>query len=97
MKVGLNKKLIWRVFNRAPINFWEPDDVKEDSTTKTSFDHEICHEVKYNPTNKKSQSYKLNIKPFLHGTAVQWLKFMDKLNIVIHANGLNSDCPAASM
>jgi hypothetical protein len=82
MKVALIKKLSY---------FWEPDEVKEDSMTKTSCDNEICHEVKYNPTDKKSQSYKLHIKPFLHGTAKQWLKFMDKLNIVIHGNGLNNE------
>ena len=42
--------------------------------TKQSYKDNICHEVKYNPANKKSESYKLYIKPFSHGTAEQWLK-----------------------
>ncbi len=94
MKVVLNKKLSWRVFNRATINFWKPDQVEEDSTTRTSYKDDICHEVKYNPAHKKSQSFKLYIKPFSHSTAKQWLKFMDKLKIVIHSNGLDNDGPA---
>jgi hypothetical protein len=94
MKVVLNKKLSSRVFNRAPINFWEhPEEVEKDSMTKQLYEDDICHEVKYDSTNKKSCSYKLYIKPFSHGTgtAEQWLKFMAKLNIVIHGNGLDED------
>jgi hypothetical protein len=78
---------------RAPINFWEPVKVEEeDSTTKTSYEDSICHEVKYNPADKdESESYKLYIKPFSHGIAEQWLKFKEQLNIVIHGNGLDND------
>jgi hypothetical protein len=80
--------------NRAPINFWELEKkVEEDSMTKTSYEDSICHEVKYNPADKNSESYKLYIKPFLHGMAEQWLKFMDRLNLVIHGIGLDNDCP----
>jgi hypothetical protein len=64
--------------------------VEEDSTTKQSFEDHICHEVKYNPADKKSESYKLYIKPFSHGMAEQWLKFIDKLNSVIHSNELDN-------
>jgi hypothetical protein len=63
IKVAFNKKLSSRVFKRAPINFWEPDEVEEDSMTKSSHEDDICHEVKYDPTNKKSHTYKLYIKP----------------------------------
>ena len=94
MKLAINKKLSSRIFNRAPINFWEPEKVEEDSMTKHHTKIDICHEVKYNPADKKSESYKLYIKPFSHGTAEQWLKFMDKLKIVIHGNGLDNDGPA---
>jgi hypothetical protein len=65
--------------------------VEEDSMTKTSYEDSICHEAKCNPADKESNSYKLYIKPFPHGTAEQWLKFMDKLNIVIEGNGLNNE------
>ena len=37
------------------------------------------------------KSYKKYIKPFSYGTAEQWLKFMEDLNIVIHGNGLNNN------
>jgi hypothetical protein len=54
MKLVINKKTSSRIFNRAPINFWEPEKVEEDSTTKNnSYQDSICHEVKYDPTNKK--------------------------------------------
>jgi hypothetical protein len=62
--------------------------------TKQSYKDHICDEVKYNPANKMSESYKLYIKPFSHCTAEQWLNFMDMLNIVIHCNGLDNDSPA---
>ncbi len=84
----MSKKSL-RIFNRAPINFWEPEKVEEDSTTKNNFyQGSICHEVKYDPTDKKSDTYKKYIKPFSHGTPEQWLKFMEDLNVIIHGNGL---------
>jgi hypothetical protein len=58
MKIAMNKKMGLRIFNRAPINFWESVTVEEDSTTKTSYEDTICHEVKYDPTNKESDQYK---------------------------------------
>jgi hypothetical protein len=68
----MNKKTSSRIFNRGPINFWEPEKVEEASMTKTPYKDSICHhEVKYDPVNKDSESYKLYIKPFLHGTAEQ--------------------------
>jgi hypothetical protein len=91
VKLAINKKLSSRIFDRAPINIWIPDQLEEDCTTTQLFEDNICHEVKHNPADKKSESYKLYIKPFLHGTAEQWLKFMDKLKIVIHCNGLGND------
>jgi hypothetical protein len=54
---------------------------------KTSYKDHICYEVKYNPANKDSDSYKLYIKPFSHSMAEQWLKFIEQLNIVIHGSG----------
>jgi hypothetical protein len=83
MKVTLNKKMSSRIFNRAPINFWEPPKVEEDSTTKTPYGDHICHEVKYDPSDKDSEMYKKYMKPFLHGTAEQWQKFMEDINVVI--------------
>jgi hypothetical protein len=94
MKLAITKKMSWRIFNRAPINFWEPEKVKENSTTKKNFYQDsICHEVKYDPTNKKSDTYKKYIKPFSYGTPEQWLKFMEDLdlNIVICGNGLDKN------
>jgi hypothetical protein len=94
MKPLINRKMNSRLFNRAPINFWEPEKkVEKDSMTKTSYEDIICHEVKYNPAYKERDSYKLYIKPFSHGTAEQWLKFIDKCNIIIQGNGLDKDCP----
>jgi hypothetical protein len=66
--------------------------VEEDSTTKNNFYQDsICHEVKYDPTNKKSDTYKKYIKPFSHCTPEQWLKFMEDLNVIICGNGLNEN------
>jgi hypothetical protein len=94
MKLVTNKKMGLRLFNRAHINFWEPETVEEDSMTKTSYEDIICHEVKYDPNNKQCDTCKKYIKPFSHGTPEQWLKFMEDLNVVIHGNGLNNNGPA---
>jgi hypothetical protein len=91
MKLAINKKMSLRIFNRAPINFWEPETVGEDSMTKSSYEDSICHEVKYDPKDKQGDTYKKYIKPFSHGTPEQWLKFMEDLNVVIHGNGLNNN------
>jgi hypothetical protein len=65
--------------------------VEEDSTTKASYEDSICHEVKYDPTNKESDTYKKYIKPFFHGTSEQWLKFMEDLNVIIRGDGLDDN------
>jgi hypothetical protein len=92
MKLAITKKMSSRIFNRAPINFWEPEKVEEDSTTKNNFYQDsVCHEVRYDPTDKKSDTYKKYIKPFSYGTPEQWLKFMEDLNVVIHGNGLDKN------
>jgi hypothetical protein len=92
MKLAITKKTSSRIFNRAPINFWEPEKVEEDSTIKNNFYQDsICHEVRYNPTDKKSDTYKRYIKPFSYGTPEQWLKFMEDLNVVIRGNGLDKN------
>jgi hypothetical protein len=44
MKLVINKKTSSRIFNRAPINFWEHEKVEEDSMTKTSYEDSICDE-----------------------------------------------------
>jgi hypothetical protein len=77
MKLEMNKKMSLRIFNRAPINFWEPAKLEEDATTKTSYKDSICHEVKYDPTDKEGDTFKKYIKPFSHGTPEEWLKFMN--------------------
>jgi hypothetical protein len=51
----------------------------------------ICHEAKYDPTDKGSDTYKKYMKPFSHGMPEQWLKFMEALNVVIRGNGLNEN------
>jgi hypothetical protein len=91
MKLAINKKMSSRIFNKAPINFWEPEKVEEDSTTKTSYEDSICHEVKYNPSDKNSETYKLYIKVFSHYMAEQWLKFIEDLNVVIHVNRVDNN------
>jgi hypothetical protein len=63
--------------------------VEQPSTTKN--DESICHEVKYNPADKASESYKIYMTAFSHGMPEQWLKFMEKLNVVIHGNGLDEN------
>jgi hypothetical protein len=65
MKIAMNKNVSSRLFNRAPINFWEPVVVEQPSTTKN--DDSICHEVKYDPANKTSKSYKMYMTAFSHG------------------------------
>jgi hypothetical protein len=66
MKLAITKKTSPRIFNRAPINFWEPDKVEEDSTTKNNFYQDsICHEVKYDPTNKKFDTIHCSVHDFL--------------------------------
>ncbi len=65
--------------------------MEEDSTTKTSHEDSICHEVKYNPNDKGSDTYKKYIKPFSHSTPEQWLKFMEELNVIICANALDDN------
>jgi hypothetical protein len=69
MKIATNKNVSSRLFNRAPINFWEPVVVEQSSTTKS--DDSICHEVKYDPTDKASESYKMYMTAFSHGTPEQ--------------------------
>jgi hypothetical protein len=92
MKLTITKMTSSRIFNRACINFWEPEKVEEDSTSKNNlYQDSICHEVKYDPTDKKSEPYKKYVKPFSHGTPEQWLKFMEDLNIVICGNGLKKN------
>jgi hypothetical protein len=83
------QKMGLRIFNRAPINFWESVAVEEDSMTKK--EDTVCHEVKYDPDDKGSDMYKKYMMPFSHGTPEQCLKFMEVLNIVIHGNGLNEN------
>jgi hypothetical protein len=84
MKLAITKKTTSsRIFNRAPIKFWEAEKVEEDSMTKNFYKDSIDHEVKYDPTDKKSDTYRKYIKPFSHGTPEQSLKFMEDLNIII--------------
>jgi hypothetical protein len=56
MKVTLNKNMSSRIFNRAPINFWELSKVEEDSMTKIAYKEHVCHEVKYDPSDKDSDA-----------------------------------------
>jgi hypothetical protein len=75
-----------RFLNRAPINFWEPEKWKKIPRPKFFYEESICHELKYDPTDKKSDTYKKYMQPFSHGTPEQWLEFMEALNIVICGN-----------
>jgi hypothetical protein len=63
--------------------------VEEPSMTKN--DDSICHEVKYDPADKASESYKKYMTAFSHGMPEQWLKFIVNLNVVIRGNGLNEN------
>ncbi len=89
MKITTNKKMSSRIFNRALINFWEAVVVEEDSMTKK--EDIICHKVKYETTNKGSDTYEKYMMPFSHGKPEQWLKFMEALNVVICGNGLSKN------
>jgi hypothetical protein len=89
MKIATNKNTSSRIFNRDPINFWESVAVEEDSTSKS--EDTICYEVKYDPTDKGSDTYKKYMELFSHGTPEQWLKFMEALNVVIRGNGLDEN------
>jgi hypothetical protein len=89
MKIATNKNMSSRLFNGAPINFWESVAVGEDSMTKN--EDSICRKVKYDPTDKESELYKKYMMPFSHGMPEQWLKFMENLNMVIRGNGLNEN------
>ena len=42
--------------------------------------------------DKDSKRYKKHINPFSYGTAEQWLKFMEDVNIIIRGNGLDNYC-----
>jgi hypothetical protein len=79
MKIAMNKNVSSRLFNGAPINFWEPVAVEQPSTTKN--EDSICHEVKYDPADKTSESYKMYMTAFSHGMPEQWLKFMENLKV----------------
>ncbi len=85
----MNKNVSSRLFNRAPINFWEPVALEQPSMTKN--DDSICHEVKYDPADKASELYKMYMTAFSHRTPEQWLKFMENLNVVIRGNGLDEN------
>ncbi len=85
----MNKNVSLRLFNRAPINFWEPVALEQPSMTKN--DDSICHEVKYDPADKASELYKMYMTAFSHRTPEQWLKFMENLNVVIRGNGLDEN------
>ena len=85
----MNKNMGLRIFNRAPINFWESVAVEEDAMTKNK--DTICHKVKHNPAENGSDTYRKHMKPFTHGMPEQWLKLMEALNIVICGNGLNEN------
>jgi hypothetical protein len=63
--------------------------VEEPSTTKN--DDSICHEVKYDPADKASESYKKYMTAFSHGMPEQWLKFIVNLDVVIRGNGLDEN------
>jgi hypothetical protein len=89
MKITTNKNMSLRIFNRAPINFWEYVAVDENSTTKN--EDTICHKVKHDPADKGSDMYKKYMKPFSHGMPEQWLKFKEAHNVVIRGNGLNEN------
>jgi hypothetical protein len=64
--------------------------------TKTSYKDSICHEVKYNPADKESDSYKLYIKPSymvrVSNGSNSWInstllsKAMDWIIVVWHAS-----------
>jgi hypothetical protein len=55
----------------------------------------FCHEGKYDPTHKGSESYKKYMMPFSHGMPEQWLKFMENINVVICGNGLDKNVHAS--
>ena len=91
MKIAPKNKTSSKAFLKAPITFWKPLEEQETSTNDQSHADATIHEVKYNPSVKKSGTYKVYIVPFNFGTAEQWLKFQSKLNLVITGQGLVDD------
>ena len=91
MKVVLKDKKPTGMLNQAPIGFW---DYTEEPSVIQSHDDDICHDVKYDHTKKKSGTYKLYLKPFSNGTPEEWLRFKNKIKIVTDGNGLQKDGPA---
>jgi hypothetical protein len=97
MKLAINKKMNLRLFNRAPINFWEPETVEEDSMTKTSYKDSICGVMRLNMTLTTSRG--THTKSILNPSLMVLLsngskQFMEDLNVVICGNGLDNNGPA---
>ncbi len=63
MKLAITKKMSSRIFNRAPINFWEPEKVEEDSMTKNNFYQDsISNLCLTNKSTEKSNDKKRKAK-----------------------------------
>jgi hypothetical protein len=83
-----------RLFDRAPIKFWEPETVEGDSRTKTSYEDSICHEVKYDPKDKQGEKSILNpsLMVLLSNGSNSWrtsmwsFMAMDSTTMVRHAS-----------
>jgi hypothetical protein len=72
MKLAITKKTSSRTSTELPSTSGNLKKWKKITQTKNNFYQDsICHEVKCDPTVKKSDTYKKYIKPFSHSTPEQ--------------------------
>ena len=79
---------------KTPIPFYGKKDdslsPKGKGTTPERDRDATVHEVRYDPTDVDSQTYKVYLSPFDSGTPEQWLKFCTKLDLIMTGNGLTT-------
>ena len=77
----------------APISFYPKVDGSSGSDDEKPSERDrdaTVHEVRYDPANADSQTYKIYLSPFDTGSVEQWLKFLTKLQLIITGNGLTT-------
>ena len=79
------KNLLAPILFYPKVNGFSGSDDKKPSEC----DHDaMVHEVRYDPANADSQTYKIYLSPFDTGSVEQWLKFLTKLQFIITRKGL---------
>ena len=91
MKVQLNDYTVPRK-NKPPIPFYHQKNGAhpiEDGTSERDRDA-TAHEIRYDPANAESMTYKVYVSPFGFGSPEQWLKHQAKLDLIIKGNDLTN-------